>query len=119
MQSVNIENKQWLSIQQAIGDSQNFLDLINNLKWEEGLSCDAVSLIESKLATSNVAEERLSPSIPAGSSQPELITARMAKHAAECVSVLFSFAVAIVTYTKSLKPFKIAAEKIKRLVSSV
>ncbi|KAL5457324.1 hypothetical protein EMCRGX_G034572 [Ephydatia muelleri] len=115
VQSVNIENKQWLSIQQAIGDSQNFLDLINNLKWEEGLSCDAVSLIESKLATSNVAEERLSPSIPAGSSQPELITARMAKHAAECVSVLFSFAVAIVTYTKSLKPFKIAAEKIKRL----
>ena len=114
-----MESKQWLSIQQAMGDTQNFIDLINNLKWEEGLSSDAVNLIESKLATSRVAEERSSPSVQAGSSQPELITARMAKHAAECVSVLFSFAVAIVIYTKSLKPFTIAAEKIKRLVLTV
>ena len=112
-----MESKQWLSIQLAIGDSQNFLDLINSLKWEEGLSPDAVNLIESRLATSKVAEETPSSGANSqtGGAHPELITERMAKHAAECVSVLCSFAVAIVIYTKSFKPFKVVTEKIQRL----
>ena len=113
-----MESKQWLSIQLAIGDSQNFLDLINSLRWEEGLSPEAVNLIESRLATSKVTEETPLPGNGGrgGSAQPELITVRMAKHAAECVSVLCSFAIAIVIYTKSFKPFKVVTEKIQRFV---
>ena len=47
-----MEKEAWQAIQVAIGDSQRFLDLLAGLKWEEGLSPDAVNLIESRLATS-------------------------------------------------------------------
>ena len=46
-----MEKEVWQGIQVAIGDSQRFLDLLAGLKWEEGLSPDAVNLIESRLAT--------------------------------------------------------------------
>ena len=50
--TARMEKEAWQAIQLAIGDSQRFLDLLAGLKWEDGLSPDAVNLIESRLATS-------------------------------------------------------------------
>lgn len=116
-----MEKEQWTAIQLAIGDSQKFLDLLNGLKWENGLSADAVNLIESRLATShtNLTAAEPSGSVPStadstGSHQPSRITVSMAKHAAESAATMCGFAVAIVEYHYSFKPYKLAAEKLQR-----
>ena len=108
----------WNSIQIAIGDSQNFLDLLNGLKWEDGLSTDAVNLIVSKLAIpgKNVPleskDESHSGSISAHESKGNLITFSMAHYATESVANMCAFAVAIVEYDDNFKIYKHAAEKL-------
>lgn len=112
-----MDREQWGAIQLAIGDSQKFLDLLNSLKWEEGLSTDAVNLIESKLATStNSSTSKLKSTSKSASVSvhPSLITVAMARHAAESTATMCAFAVAIVDYTYSFKPYKLAAEKLQR-----
>ena len=125
--SVNskMEREQWTQLQLEIGDSQRFLDLINGLKWEEGLHKDAIALIESKLATScnsrsansvggshpSTADSRSS----AGGSEAGLITVSMAKHAAESAASMCGFAVAIVEYQYSFEPYHQAHLKAERL----
>ena len=120
-----MEKEQWNSIQIAIGDSQKFMDLVEGLKWPDGLSPDAVNLIESKLATSasQLPEKSDLSRLPSvsdsaaaskpGGKQP-LITVAMARHAAESAAVMCAFAVAIVQYNHSFKPYKLAREKLQR-----
>ena len=119
--SSKMEEEQWMGIQLAIGDSQKFLDLLNGLKWENGLSPDAVNLIESRLATShtNLAAAEPSGSVPStadstGPQQPSRITVSMARHAAESAATMCGFAVAIVEYHYSFRPYKLAVEKLQR-----
>ena len=116
-----MEKDQWMAIQLAIGDSQKFLDLLNSLKWEKGLSTDAVNLIESKLVTSRNSPTAAEPSggdpAAANSTPPQrlsLITVTMAKHAAESAATMCGFAVAIVEYHHSFKPYRVAIEKLQR-----
>lgn len=124
-QSAKMEKDQWGLLQLAIGDSQRFLDLLNSLKWEDGLPIEAVNLIESKLATSHN-----SPVTPQGESHPStadsasssaergtggLITVSMAKHAAESVAFMCGFAVSIVEYQRTFEPYRAASEKVASL----
>ena len=113
-----MEKDQWLAIQLAIGDSQKFLDLLNSLKWESGLSTDAVNLIESKLVTSHSSPTAAEPrGGEPNATQPQhlsLITVAMAKHAAESAATMCGFAVAIVEYHHSFKPYRVAIEKLQR-----
>lgn len=117
-ETVKLEKEQWNTIQIAIGDSQNFLDLLNGLKWEDGLSTDAVNLILSKLAIpgKNVplsgSKGSKTGSEPKGGAAESLITISMARHAAESAANMCGFAVSIVEYNDSFKPFKIAAEQL-------
>ena len=119
--SSKMEKEQWMAIQLAIGDSQKFLDLLNGLKWENGLSLDALNLIESRIATSHMSPKPAEPSGSAPSTagsidtrQPSLITVSMARHAAESAATMCAFAVAIVEYHYSFKPYKLAVEKLQR-----
>ena len=117
--SSKMEKEQWNAIQLAIGDSQRFLDLLNNLKWESGLSTDAVNLIKSRLAmdddpgTSQL-ETSHKPSNGSGKKQSELITIAMARHAAESAAHMCNFAISIVKYNESFKPYMIAKENLER-----
>ena len=113
-----------MSLQQAIGDSQRFLDLLNSLKWEDGLPAEAVSLIESKLATSHnnsgTQGERHPSTADSVSSASEkgargLITVSMAKHAAESAAFLCGFAVSIVEYQRTFEPYRAAEKKVAKL----
>ena len=116
------EKEQWNAIVIAIGDSQRFLDLLNGLKWEDGLSTDAVNLVLSKLAIpgKNIPVTGLEGSINGGHVDPKgqaaavegLITESMALHAAESAANMFRFAASIVEYNDSFKPYKIAAEQL-------
>lgn len=122
------DKEQWNAIQIAIGDSQKFLDLLNGLKWEDGLSTDAVNLILSKLAipgknvplseseakpgTGSALERSLSFSASKGTPE-NLITVSMARHAAESAAHMCAFAVSIVEYNDSFKPYKLATEKLQ------
>ena len=54
----------WTQIKLAIGDSQNFRDLISTLHWEEGLPIEAVNLIKSRLTTSQGLTMLTPPSPP-------------------------------------------------------
>lgn len=119
--SSKMEKEQWMAIQLAIGDSQKFLDLLNGLKWENGLSLNALNLIESRIATSHTSPKAAEPSGSAPSTagsidtrQPSLITVSMARHAAESAATMCAFAVAIVEYHYSFKPYKLAVEKLQR-----
>ena len=130
VQTAKIEKEHWNAIQIAIGDSQKFMDLLNGLKWEEGLSTDAVNLIMSKLAIPGKNVPLVQPSKGGGrhrgASKPQpdesfsgaatenLITVSMARHAAESAASMCSFAVAIVEYNDSFKPYKLAAEKLSQ-----
>ena len=134
-QTTKLEKEQWYAIQIAIGDSQRFLDLLNGLKWEEGLSTDAVNLILSKLAvpgknappfpaasdskTSGAGAAAMDRSVSGndrtkGTSDSQLITVSMARHAAESAANMCGFAVSIVEYNESFKPYKIAAERLSQ-----
>ena len=126
-QTSKIDKEHWNSIQLAIGDSQNFLDLLNGLKWQDGLSTDAVNLVLSKLAIpgknvplSTAGSKSVTPQVlerstssAEGKGLPEnLITVSMARHAAESAANMCAFVVSIVEYNDSFKPFKLAAEKL-------
>ncbi len=117
-ETARMEREQWLAIQSSVGDSQRFLDLLNRLKWQEGLSGDAVKLIESKLDTSSgggVAGGGVaSSSHRASTSGKDLVTVAMARHAAESAASMCAFAVSIVSYTHSLQPYKLALEKLQQ-----
>lgn len=118
-QTARIEKEQWNAVQIAIGDSQNFLDLLNGLKWQDGLSTDAVNLILSKLAIPGknvpLSSSGSDPSLSASEKKrktEDLITVPMARHAAESAASMCAFAVAIVEYNDSFKPYKLAVEKL-------
>lgn len=119
------EKDYWTQLQLAIGDSQHFLDLINNLKWEDGLSQDSVNLVESKLqvstnynndCSSNDGDSSQPPLVPTSSS---LISVSMARHASESVSVLFEFAVSIVHYQYSFEPHNNAVIKVEKIKKDI
>ena len=115
-ETTRMEREQWLAIQQAIGDSQNFLELLNGLKWQDGLKTKAVHLIESKLATSHNTSVSKVVSTPSTGDRKPLITVSMAKHAAECAATMCAFAVAIVEHHHSFQPYRLAVEKLKRYI---
>ena len=114
--AAKMDREQWNAIQLAIGDSQKFLDLINNLKWESGLSVDAVNLIRSRLAMDEDASSDGSHRSSNGAKQTDLITISMARYAAESAAHMCTFAVSIVKYNESFKPYMIAKENMERLV---
>ena len=137
VQTSRIDKEHWNTIQLAIGDSQRFLDLLNGLKWEDGLSTDAVNLILSMLAVPgrNVPHGTVATTPGGGAGRtlagsgggggggsgggvPEgLITVSMARHAAESVANMCAFVVSIVEYNDSFKPYKLASEKLLRYVN--
>ena len=118
-----MEREQWAQLQLAIGDSQRFLDLLNSLKWEDGLQKEAIALIESKLATSRNSGDLVlkdsqpstADSVSSGASQSGIITVSMAKHAAESAASMCGFAVAIVEYQYSFEPYRLAHLKAEKL----
>ena len=110
------DREQWNAIQLAISDSQKFLDLIKNLKWENGLSADAVNLIRSRLSMDEDTGSDGCRRSLSGFKQSELITISMARHAAESAAHMCAFAVSIVKYNESFKPYMIAKENIERFV---
>lgn len=122
VQTAKMEKEQWLAVQLEISDSQKFLDLLKRLRWEEGLSIDAVSLIESKLDTSTYGKDvsvsfesnrqRSSSTADSLSNRKGLITVAMARHAAECAASMCEFATSIVNYSNSLKPHREAVERV-------
>lgn len=119
--SSKMEREYWTQLQQGIGDSQHFLDLLDKLKWEEGLSAKSINLIESKLATSRTpvsASMRSTSSNASSGSQGSsggLITVSMARHASESVAVMCAFAIAIVDYHYSFKPYHNAQKNVEKL----
>ena len=120
-ETAKMEKEQWLAVQSEIGDSQKFLDLLKRLKWEEGLSTDAVNLIESKLATSSTVSissesdrQRSSSTNDSSSGRKGLITVSMARHAAECAASMCEFATSIVNYSNSLKPYNLALKRLQQ-----
>ena len=118
--TAKMEKEQWNTILLAMGDSQKFLDMLNSLKWEDGLSTDASNLILSRLAVPgrNVPQSESDSSIDKSDdrskSKDSLISISMARYAAEAAGFMCAFAVAIVEYTDTFKPYKIAAEKLSR-----
>ena len=113
-----MENReQWTAIKLAIGDSQNFRDLLSALHWEEGLTIEAVNLIQSHLVTSSGSDDTQRQSVAEGTTtrQPR-VSFNAARHAAEVVGVLFKFAVGMVEYTAVYKTHWLAADKLRRLV---
>ena len=114
--TTRIDREQWNSIQLAISDSQKFLDLIKNLKWESGLSTDAVNLIKSRLSMDEDAGSDGRRRSLSGFKPDELITISMARHAAESAAHMCAFAVSIVKYNESFKPYMIAKENMERFV---
>ena len=72
------DREQWNAIQLAISDSQKFLDLIKYLKWESGLSADAVNLIRSRLSMDEDTGSDGRHRSLSGFKQSELITISMA-----------------------------------------
>ena len=114
-ETAKMEKEQWQAVQSSIGDSQKFLDLVNRLKWQDGLPPDAVKLIESKLATSSNLSTISSESTRKQSSslgEKDLITVAMARHAAESAAIMCGFAISIVNYSNSFQPYKLAQEKL-------
>ena len=114
--ATKMDREQWNAIQLAIGDSQKFLDLIKNLKWESGLSADAVHLIRSRLSMEEDTGSDGRHRSLSGVKQNELITISMARHAAESAAHMCAFAVSIVKYNESFKPYMIAKENMERFV---
>ncbi len=129
-EAAHLEKEHWLSIQLAIGDSQNFLDLLSSLKWEDGLSTDAINLIESKISTkpgASLARKGVNSSGSASTTskgpgesfteqQQQLITMDMAKHAAGSAAIMCAYAIAIVEYQHSFQSYRVALKKLERYV---
>ena len=108
---------QWAAIKLAIGDSQNFRDLITALHWEDGLTIEAVNLITSRLNVESRSEksQRWSSTPPSAPAQQHAkVTFTAAKHAAEIVGMIFGFAVGMVEYTSVYQTHQLATDKLRR-----
>ena len=114
-----VDKERWSQIQLAMGDSQHFLDLINGLNWEEGLSREAVDLVESTLATSHAkvldSATSTADSTISSTDYGGLITVSMARHASEATASMCAFAIAIVNYQYLFEPYRIARERADKL----
>ena len=97
--------ERWTAIKLAIGDSQNFLDLISGLNWRDGLAIEAMNLIKSQLCLGGGQGRE---------KEQGLVTFSAARHAAEVVGVMFGFAVGMVRYTGLHQTHLLAVEKLNR-----
>ena len=118
LQSAKMEREEWVALQTAIGDSQNFLGLLSALNWEQGLTSSTITLIESKLVVKKPAslDQALLVATTPSSGKGKKISAPVARHAAESAGILCSFAIAIVEYSYTLQPAMEASDKVERYV---
>lgn len=112
-----IDKDLWMSLLVAIGDSQQFMEMVRGLRWEEGLSTVAVQIIKSRLSTAHSGSEWgvAGGAKRSGSGREQLITVSMARHASESAASMCIFAVSIVHYHQQLETFKKAHTRAERL----
>jgi len=117
LQNSKLDREQWQTIQLAIGDSQNFLDLLAALKWENGLDTYSINLIESMLVTSkNSSQVEDSPSSTASTA---LISVNTARYASEAVAIMCAYTIAIADYHYLIEPCQQASDKVLHYISVV
>ena len=125
--SRRLAKDQWSRIQLAIGDSQRFQDLLHNLSWENGLSQDAVTLLDANLATSRNNDPAESESVEAKRKMApvhlvtgkELIAVPVVKHASEAAGLICMFVLSVMEYHYMLEPCKRARERVAKLQKEV
>lgn len=125
MQS-RLDREQWSAIQLQIGDPQKFVEAVQQVPWEDGLSAELANLIEDYLSPTTVAEQgsstasgetqktrvmrrRISKIQYPGARQQEAssgITLAAAKHASADAAVLMAFVIAILDYHHCYVPYK-------------
>ena len=113
--------EQWTSIKLSIGDSQHFLDLISALHWRDGLTIEAVNLINKHLSCDTESRVEGSNRTASGWGHQEqtgctLVTYTAAKHAAEVIGIMFGFAGGMVRFTEVYKAHLLATERLNRYV---
>lgn len=123
LQNSKLEREQWQSIQLAIGDSQNFLDLLGAFKWENGLDAYSINLIESMLVTSKNSSPlqsngqiQGSPSSSGGATA--LISVNNARYASEAVAIMCAYVIAIADYHYLIEPCQQASDKVLQYASA-
>eukprot|EP00118_Oscarella_pearsei_P013596 m.109954 g.109954 ORF g.109954 m.109954 type:complete len:5180 (+) comp37381_c0_seq5:135-15674(+) len=109
-----LDKDQWTSIQSQIGDPQKFVEAIQNVPWQEGLTTDLASLIETYLGnpsksidvSSELKASRKAKKGSAGSSLLNVITLAAAKHASEDAAILTAYIKALLRYHNVYVPHK-------------
>lgn len=124
LQNSKLDREQWQSIQLAIGDSQNFLDLLAAFKWENGLDEYSIDLIESMLVTSKNSGQlqssnqvQASPSSSSGATA--LISVNNARYASEAVAIMCAYVIAIADYHYLIEPCQRAGDKVLECMNAL
>ena len=116
-----MDKEHWANLLVAIGDSQQFMEMIRGLRWEEGLSVGALHLIKSRLSMAHLESEcdtadgTKNGGNTLESSSDQLITISAARHASKGVASMCIFAVSIVDYHHKLEAFKKVQVRFERL----
>ncbi|CAI8014943.1 Dynein heavy chain 8, axonemal, partial [Geodia barretti] len=109
--------ERWTAIKLAIGDSQNFLDLVSGINWRDGLTVEAMNLIKAHLCTGEGGEGGGGVRKEIGRTGLQthgLVTLSAARHADEVLGIIFRFAVGMLRYTGLFQSHLLAHEKLNR-----
>lgn len=121
-----LDRTQWKQYQNMMIDSAKFVDLLNGIEWEEGLSVETIQSVESYLSKGkdgqigitgegSLIDSSKDVNIPAAKSDVKGITISAARYASEDASILVHFAIAILEYSKLCIPLKAAKEKVESI----
>lgn len=121
-----LDRNQWKQYQNMMIDSARFVDLLNGIEWEEGLSVETIQSVESYLSKGkdgqigitgegSLIDSSKDVNIPAAKSEAKGITISAARYASEDASILVHFAIAILEYSKLCIPLKAAKEKVESI----
>ena len=113
--------ERWTAIKLAIGDSQNFLDLVSGINWRDGLTVEAMNLIKAHLCPGEGGEGGGGVRKEIGRTGLQthgLVTLSAARHADEVLGIIFRFAVGMLRYTGLFQSHLLAHEKLNRYRNS-
>lgn len=103
----------WKQLQQAMNDSPKFVDMLHNVRWEEGIPNDVATAVESYFAKSpdgklggegssmlENAKDKTFTAQRSTSPEPKGITVSAAKYSSEDAATIVEYTLAIIEFNR-------------------
>ncbi|CAF3476774.1 unnamed protein product [Rotaria socialis] len=129
-QAERLDRNQWKQYTTLMADSGRFVDMLHGINWQDGLSLDIATAVESYIAKGRdgvsegitgeglLLENAKNFHVAASrstASQENRITIATARYASEEAAGLVHYVIAVIEYTKLCQPLRLAKQKVEKI----